>query len=142
MWTDSYTAKQNAISFGLALAALGVLVVTGLLLKAHGPGNMGSGFLVGGGIGLVAAGIGLWRVIRRPENATTFERAWTQTGDERDNALLTRSLAVLGLLCCPLTAVAAIAIGLGATVEAALALLLVAELVVGAVAFAVIGRRS
>lgn len=142
MWTDTYTPKQKAVTTGLVLAGLTVLIVTGLLLQEYGPGNMGSGFLAGGAVGIVAALVGLWRITRRPDSATTFERAWTQTGDEREDAVLTRSLAVLGLLSFPLTAAAAIAIGLGAAVEMILALLLLAEILVGAVAFAVINRRS
>ncbi|MFD3444700.1 hypothetical protein ACFDTO_08895 [Microbacteriaceae bacterium 4G12] len=84
----------------------------------------------------------MWRLTRRPARATTFERAWTQTGDERDDAVLTRALAVVGLLAIPLTGAATIAIALGASVETVLALLLAAEILVGAVAFAVINRRS
>jgi hypothetical protein len=83
-----------------------------------------------------------WRVTRRPDRATTFERAWTQTGDERDDAVLTRALAVLGLLAVPLTGGAAIAIGMGAAVEMVLALLLMVEVAVGAAAFVVVDRRS
>ena len=56
--------------------------------------------------------------------------------------MLTRALAVLGLLAFPLTGASTVAIGLGATVEMVLALLLFAELGVGAVAFAVVSRRS
>jgi MFS family permease len=118
------------------------VIAIGLLLREHGPGNMGTGFLQGAAVGLVAAGVALWRVGRRPDRATTFERAWTQTGDERDDAVLTRALAVLGLLAFPLAAAAAIAIGLGAGVEMVLALLLLAEVAVGAAAFVVVNRGS
>lgn len=142
MWTDTYTSKQKALTLGLVLAGLTGLIVTGLLLQEYGPGNMGSGFLAGGAVGLVAALVGLWRITRRPDSVTTFERAWTQTGDERDDSVLTRSLAILGLLSFPLTAAAAIAIGLGAAVEMILALLLLAEILVGAVSFALINRLS
>ena len=101
---------------------------------------MGVGFLQGAAVGMVGAGVMAWRVRRR--TATTFERAWTQTGDERDDRVLTSALAVLGLLAFPLTAVATIAIGLGAHVPMVLTLLLGAEVVVGAVSFTVINRRS
>ncbi len=142
MSTDGRTRTKPALALGIALGALALLVVTGLLLREHGPGNMGTGFLWGGAVSLVGAGVMAWRVSRRPGSATTFERAWTQTGDERDDALLTRALAVLGLLAVPLTGAAVIAIGLGAAVEMVLTLLLVAEIAVGAVAFAVVDRRS
>ena len=82
------------------------------------------GFLQGVAGGLIGAVVVTcvvaWRVSKCPGRATTFERAWTQTGDERDDAVLTRSLAVLGLL----------------------ALLLLTEVLVGATTFAVIDHRS
>jgi hypothetical protein len=142
MSTDRRTRTQTALALGAALAVLALLVATGLLLREHAPGNMGTGFLVGAGGALVVAGAMAWRVHRRPAGATTFERAWTQRGDERDDAVLTRALAVLGLLALPLTGVAGIAIGVGAAVEVVIALLLFAEVAVGAVAFVVINRRN
>jgi hypothetical protein len=142
MSTDRRTAKQMTLALGVVLAVLAVVIATGLLLREHGPGNMGVGMLQGAAVGLVAVAVMAWRVTKRPGRATTFERAWTQTGDERDDDLLTRALAVLGILAFPLTSVAAIAIGFGAAVEMVIALLLFAEVAVGAVAFAVISRRS
>ena len=142
MSTDKSTATRTAVIVAAVMAGLGLVVVVGLLLVEHGPGNMGVGFLQGAGIGLLGGVVLLWRVTKRPQSTTTFERAWTQTGDERDDAVLTRALAVLGLLAFPFTAAAAIAIGLGALVEMVLTLLLVAQFLVGAVAFAVINRRS
>ena len=141
MWTDT-TGKQQARFVSLLVILVAAVVTTGLLLREHGPGNMGVGLISGGAVGLVVAGAGLWRASRRPDSATTFERAWSQTGDERDDAVLTRALAVLGLLAFPLTAVAAIAIGFGATVMMVLFWLLMAQVAVGAVAFAVINHRS
>jgi hypothetical protein len=142
MSTDQLTGKQRALVLGLVGVTAALLVATGLLLREHAPGNMGVGFLQGAGVALLAVAVMGWRVTRRPENTTTFERAWTQTGDERDDAVLTRALAVLGFIAIPLTGVAAIAIGLGAPVEMVLALLLIVEVAVSAVAFVVINRRS
>jgi hypothetical protein len=142
MSTEKLSARQRALVLGAVLAGVTVLVAVGLLLREHGPGNMGTGFLTGAAGAVVVAAVMLWRARRRPQTATTFERAWTQTGDERDDAVLTRALAVVGLLAVPLTGVAAIAIGLGALVEMALTLLMAAQLLVGAVAFAVVSRRS
>ncbi len=141
MWTESYSTTRKAGVAAAMVVGLALVIVTGLLLREHGPGNMGTGLLVGAAVGLVAAGIGVWRVTRRPDAATTFERAWMQTGDERDDAVLTRALAVLGLASFPLTAVTAIAMGFGTPAEMAIALLLLAEIGVGAVAFAVADRR-
>jgi hypothetical protein len=127
----------------MAIAVLGLLValaVVGVLLREHAPGGMGNGFLQGAGLSIVAAAVMAWRVSRR--RGTTFERAWTQTGDERDDAVLTRSLAVLGLLTLPVTGIAAVAIALGAGTAMVLALLLSSQVVVLGVAFAAINRRS
>ncbi|WP_324651024.1 hypothetical protein [Georgenia sp. H159] len=136
------TTRQKALVAGLCLLAVAALVSVGLLLREHAPGNMGNGFLAGGGIALVGFAVMAWRTARRPEQTTTFERGWTQSGDERDDAVLTRSLAVLGLLALPLTGVAGIAVALGVDTSAALAVLLLAEIGALAVAFAVINRRS
>ncbi|WP_326552243.1 hypothetical protein [Micromonospora sp. NBC_01813] len=140
--TEERTNRQTLIFLGIFPAVLALIVATGLLLREHAPGNMGTGFLVGAAVGLVGTLVGAWRLTKRPERTTTFERAWTQTGDERDDAVLTRALAALGLLAIPLTGIAGIAIGLGAAVEMTLALLLLAQVVVGAIAFTVINRRS
>jgi hypothetical protein len=142
MSTDRRTAHPAPLLLAAVLVVLAVVIATGLLLRQHAPGNMGLGFLQGAAGGLVAVAVMAWRVHRSPGRATSFERAWTQTGDERDDAVLTRALAVLGLLALPLTGVAAIAIGLGAAVDVVIALLLLAQVVVGAAAFAVISRRS
>jgi hypothetical protein len=140
MSTDGLTGKQTSLALGAVLAFLALVIATGLLLREHGPGNMGEGVLTGAAVGLVGVAVVAWRVSKG--RATTFERAWTQTGDERDDAVLTHALAVLGLLALPLTGAATIAIGLGAAVEMMLALLLLAEVMVGATTFAVINHRS
>jgi len=142
MSTESYSATRKAGVAAAMVAGLAAVIVTGLLLREHGPGNMGTGLLAGAAVGLAAAGVGIWRVSRRPDSTTTFERAWMRSGDERDDAVLTRALAVLGLASFPLTAVAAIAVGFGTPVEMALALLLFAEIGVGAAAFATVARRN
>ena len=142
MSTRELDPRHKLLALVVTLATLVLVVVTGLLLQKHGPGNMGTGFLQGAGVGFLAVAVMAWRVLRSRGEATTFERAWLQTGDERDDAVLTLALAVLGLLAFPLTGVAAVAIGLGAEVAMALCLLLVAQLAVGAAAFAVIDRRS
>ncbi|HEX8497495.1 MAG TPA: hypothetical protein VF661_09900 [Actinomycetales bacterium] len=142
MSTETLTARQRTLAGAGVALALAALVGLGLVLREHAPGDMGNGFLVGGGLALVAAGIGAWRVTRRPDQASTFERAWSQRGDERDDAVLTRSLAVLGLLSLPLAAAAVVAIALGALVSATLTLLLLAEVVVLAVAFVLVNRRG
>lgn len=141
MSTD-LTLKQQAIAVGLFLVAIAVLVTAGLLLREYAPGNMGNGFLGGAALAVVASAVALWRVMRRPERSTTFERGWTQAGDERDDAVLTRSLAVLGLLAVPTTGIAAIIIALGVQAVATLGVLLFVQIAVFAAAFTMINRRS
>lgn len=142
--SQSNTSRRPDTGGAVVLVALllGGLLATGFLLREHAPGDMGTGFLQGAAVALVAAGVMWWRVSRRPARTSTFERAWTQTGDERDDLVLTRALAVLGLLAFPLTAVAAIVIALGASVAATMAVLLVAQPVVLGVSFVIIDRRS
>lgn len=142
MSTTEMTGRQKAIALLVMMVALGAIIVVGLLLREHGPGNMGTGFLQGAAVGVLGVAVVAWRVTRNPARATSFERAFTQQGDERDDALLTHSLAVLGICAVPLTGAAAVAIGLGADVSMVLALLLLAEVLVGAVSWAVISRRS
>lgn len=142
MSTTELTGRQKALMLLLMMVALGGVIVVGLLLREHGPGNMGTGFLQGAAIGLLGVAVMFWRVTRHPDRASTFERAFTQQGDEREDAILTRALAVLGLAAFPLTAAAAIAIGLGLDVSMVIALLLGAQILVGVVAFAVVARRS
>ncbi|UZN03160.1 hypothetical protein [Cellulomonas sp. S1-8] len=142
MSTDRSLTSRRTVAVVVVMAGLALVVAVGLLLQEHGPGNMGRGFLQGAAVGFVGVLVMAWRTTRRPASATTFERAWTQSGDERDDSVLTRALAVLGLLALPLTGAAAIAIALGSAVEMVLALLLVAQVVVGAAAFVTINRRS
>lgn len=142
MSTTEMTGRQKAIALLATMALLAVLIVVGLLLREHGPGNMGTGFLGGGVVGVLAVAVVAWRVTRDPDGATTFERAFIQQGDERDDAVLTQALAVLGIAAFPLTGAAAVAIGLGLDVAMVLAMLLFAEVLVAAVAWAVIVRRS
>ena len=141
MSTD-LTLKQKAFAVGLFLVAIAALLTAGLLLREYAPGNMGNGFLGGAAVALIASAVALWRVTRRPERSTTFERGWTHAGDERDDAVLTRSLAELGLLAVPTTSVAAVVIALDVHPLATLGVLIFVQISVFAAAFAVINRRS
>ncbi|GAB2699908.1 hypothetical protein [Thalassiella azotivora] len=134
------TARHKATFVVVMLVVLAAVLVGGLLLREHGPGNMGNGFLQGAAVGLVGAAVAAWRVGRG--SASSFERAWTQTGDERDDALLTRALAVVGLLSLPLTAAATVAVGVGADAVVVLGGLVTAFAVVLAASFGVLSRRG
>lgn len=142
MSTTEKTTRHKSLVLLLMAIGLTLVVGTGLLLQEHGPGNMGLGFLSGAGVAVVAVLIMTWRVTKTPSISTTFERAWTTQGDERDDVVLTKALSVLGLLSLPLTSVAGIAIGLGADVAMVVLLLITAELLTGIIAFTVTARRN
>lgn len=142
MSTSETSAQKKAGALVAVTAILVAIVGIGLLLQEYGPGNMGNGFLQGAGVGLLGAGVMFWRVWRRPESTTSFERAFTSSGDERDDALLTQTLAVMGLAAVLLTGAAAVAIGLGVHAPMVAFFLLVSQLAVGVVAYAVIARRN
>lgn len=142
MSTTETTTRRKGLVLLLIAIGLTAVVGIGMLLQEYGPGNMGTGFLSGAGVGIIAVLIMAWRVAHAPLKATTFERAWTSHGDERDDVVLTKALAVLGLLSLPLTGAAGIALGLGADVALVLFLLMTAELLTGVIAFTVTARRN
>lgn len=142
MPTSDTTSHRKAIVILISAAGLTILLGAGLLLREHAPGNMGNGFLAGASVASIVALVMIWRATRATSGATTFERAWTSRGDERDDAVLTRALAVLGLLALPLTGVATAAIAVGAEVPMVLFLLMVAQFMTGTIAFGVVLRRN
>jgi peptidoglycan/LPS O-acetylase OafA/YrhL len=122
--------------------AMAVIAPGALLLREHGPGHMWLGFLVGGTVALVGSLVAGWRTYRRPERATAADRAFAAGGDERDRSVLTRSLAVVGLLSLPLTSVACVAVAVDADALAVVGALTVALLAALVVAFIVYNRRT
>lgn len=145
MSTDTTQGRRVLIATAV-IGPVAIIVGGWLLLRGSTPGNMAGGFLSGGLASLVAVGVMHWRTRRSPQRATSFERAWTQAGDERDDAVLTRALAVLGLVCLPMAGVAGIAVGMGVGMgvdpSMATTLLVFGEIVVLAAAFVVINRHS
>ncbi|MPV51310.1 hypothetical protein GCG21_15095 [Pseudactinotalea sp. HY160] len=142
MSTTDRTPLQTFLLVLIPFTGVVLLTAIGLLLREYAPGNMGTGFLVGAGLALVAAAVAGLRVVRHPERATTFERGWTQRGDERDDLVLTRALAVLGLLSLPLTVAATLLIGVGVDQLPILLALNLALMATLAISFAVINRRN
>lgn len=142
MSTNDLTAKQRALIIAIAFVFIAAIVSVGIFLREYVPGNLGNGFLTGAGVAIAAVAVVWWRATRRPGSATTFERAWTQSGDERDDAVLTRSLAVLGLAAIPLTAIATILLAVGVPMAPVLAILNFTFLGILFAAFAVINHRS
>lgn len=138
---ESTPARWRAATLAGLAAGLVIVVAGGIALREHAPGNMGNGFLAGGLLAVAGAAFASWRAASRPAAASTFERSFTQSGDERDDAVLTQALAVLGICSLPATGVAAVAISLGAGASMVLALLLFGQLAIGAAAFAVANHR-
>lgn len=129
-------------AIGGFLAGSVVLLTGTLLLLRFGPGDMGKGFAVGGALSLVVFAVAVWRVARRPTDATSFERTFTGAGDERDRRIAEKASAVVGLVSIPATGVAAVAVALGAGADVVLAVLLYALLTVAVVSEVVALRRS
>ena len=100
MSTNNLSAKHVAAIVTAALLAIAGIVTLGMFLREYGPGNMGNGFFAGAGIAIAALAIAWWRAVRHPGSATSLERAWTTTGDERDDAVLTRHLPSSGSARC------------------------------------------
>lgn len=134
--------RARVLTVAVVLGTLAVLVAAAALaLDRWGPGNMGRGFAVGAAIGATLGAIAIWRGHRRPESATTGDRLFAGTGDERDQAVATRALAALGLAALPLTFVAAGALAFGAPADATAFFLIVGQVVVLLGAFARQARR-
>lgn len=133
--------RRRRLALGMAAGLVAVITV-GLVLRRWGPGNMGNGALTGGLVTLGLLALAAWRTSKRPERVLTAERALTGAGDERDDVVLTKSAAFLGVLALPLTAVAAVGMALGAATDMVMAVLLWTELLIACVSFAVINGRT
>lgn len=138
------TDNRSILLRGIAgfLAGTIVLVTGTILLIQYGPGNMGKGFATGGTAVIIAFVFVLWRVARRPQHASSFERSFLGSADERDQRVATKAAAVVGVFSIPAVSVAAVAIAIGARTEIVLALLIYALLAVAVVSFIVTARKS
>jgi hypothetical protein len=124
------------------LAGSIVLMTGTLLILAYGPEDMGKGFALGGAISLSVFAFAVWRVTRRPTDASSFERAFTGAGDERDRMVAEKASAVVGLVSIPATGIAAVAVAMGASADVVLAVLLFGLLAVAVVSEVVAARRT
>lgn len=132
------SSRRLPMLVGLAVGIV-VLVAGGLLLRAYGPGNMGNGFMVGGAVALVGAAVAAVRVMAG--GGSTFERAYTQMGDERDDLVLTRAMAVVGVCSIPLAAAAVVTVAVGVDALLTNGILFVVLAAVAAISFVVTNRR-
>lgn len=124
------------------IGGIAVLVPLVVLLVNKGPGNMGAGAAVGGGLTLIAFTIAAWRTIRRPASSTTIERSVTGAGDERDRLVATKSAAVVGVASLPICGIATSAVAMGAPATPTLAIMLYTLLGTAVVSFILVSRRT
>jgi uncharacterized membrane protein len=75
MSTDAATTERTPVSIPYLVGILVMLITIGLLLRTYGSEDMGSGFLVSGGLGVAVAAVVRWRVSRHPERSSTPDRA-------------------------------------------------------------------
>jgi hypothetical protein len=126
-----------ACAFGLAAVGLLWLVFT-----LAGQSDTAAGALVGGGGVIAVAIVVRWRARRRGPSADGgFSRTLLGTSDERDKAILTASLAWVGLAAFLANAIGLAAVALGAdgsTVIGAIEAVLIAVLIG---AFMTLSRR-
>ncbi len=134
-------AARAPLVIGL-LAGAAVAGTLGLVLRQYGPGNMGNGMLIGGAAMLALIAVAAWRARTRPDRAGAIDRHFGGTADERDDAILTGALAVVGLIAVPLTGLAAVAMALGVRTDMAMALLLFVELAVLVVSYVGASKRA
>ncbi len=140
MATSERRASRRGLLFGLA-AGTAVGVPLTLVLRDHGPGDMWVGFAGGAALALAGLAFAAWRA-GRPDRSTPADRAFLRVGDERDDAILTRAAAVVGVAALPLTALATVALAVGATMLAVMGALLVTEVAILVGTFAVVSHRS
>ena len=141
------STRERSLSDGrfLVACAFGLVAVGALSLvfTLAGQPDTAAGALVGGGAVIVLAVVVRWRPRRRgPSSDGGFSRTLLGTTDERDKAILTASLAWVGLTAFLANAIGLAAVALGAdgsTVIGAIEALLIAVLVG---AFVVLSRRT
>lgn len=141
MSTRSHPAPETAWALGM-LAATVTLVALTAALAALAPRDTALGALCGGLAVLVLAGVARWRTVRRGTRTGTAARIGGGAPDERDRAVLHRTLGVVGAVALIASALASAAVVSGAdptTVVTSLPFVLVATL---GVAFVVVDRRS
>lgn len=136
-----WTGATRPLLATLAAVGLALIVTLGVVLHQYGPGRMWLGYLVGVALAIATFAVASWRVRRHPDRAMPMERVLVHAGDERDDDVLTRALAVVGIVAMPATAVATVIIAAGAPAVAVSGGLVWGLLVLLGVTFAVINRH-
>lgn len=135
------TQQRNAWRVGMASSAV-ALVALYALLHDRAPGDSAAGALTGGGAVLLAACVARWRTVRRARTAGTAARIGGYALDERDDHVLTRTLAVVGGIAIVASALASTAVLLGADAEVVVGVLPLVLLGTLGVTFVVVDRRT
>lgn len=134
---------KAALTAAFAAGTAAVIAIS-LVLRAYGPGNMWKGAISGGVATLIVLAIVTWRSAKRPEKATTADRAtalW-DAADERDLRIRTNTAATLGYLTLPITALAAVVLAIGVDTEMVMAILIFLQIGIAIIAFALENRRN
>ena len=137
--TSRSTLVQGLVGFACGLAAAVTLIV---LLATNGQDSMATGAAVGGGAVLLLFCVAVVRALRNPARLTRPERTVTGHGDERDSRLAEKAFATTGLVALPTTAVATVALALGAPTIPVMAVLMWLLVIVLVVASVVAARRG
>lgn len=135
------TQQRNAWLLGLLSGAV-ALVALSAVLAERAPDDTAAGALAGGLAVLLLACVARWRTVRRGRTASTAARIGGGVLDERDDHVLTRTLAVVGYVAVLASGIASAAVSVGAdaaTVVKALPFVLLATL---GITFVVVDRRS
>ena len=142
MRRDRTPAQQRNTWLLAVLSGAVAIVALYAVLAGRAPGDAAEGALAGGGSVLLAACVARWRTVRRARTAGTAARIGGGALDERDNHVLTRTLAVVGVVAIITSALASAAgmVGADATVVVgAVPFVLLAAL---GITFVVVDRRT
>lgn len=141
MPTTSPTTRPRHLRAALMAAVVLVLAIAGTLAAVGEPGTA-AGVLCGAAVTLLLVAFAGRRMKRAGADAPTAARVFGGLPDERDAAVLTGALTVVGLVALLTTALAPIAVSLGLDAETVLGALPYLLLATGLVAFVVIDRRT
>ncbi len=118
------------------------IVTLVLVLHAYGPASMAKGAAAGGAAMMLVFFVALWRAARRPQRASSFERTFAGTPDERDQRVATESAAVVGVAAIPTVSIAAVAVAIGAPTMPTFAILMYFLIALATVSFIITARRN
>ncbi|MBB2921172.1 hypothetical protein [Cellulomonas cellasea] len=133
--------QRTAWLLGLLSGTVG-LVALYAVLAARAPGDTAAGALTGGLTVLLLACVARWRTVRRGRTASTATRIGGGALDERDDHVLTRTLAVVGYVAILASGLASAAVMVGADAATVVRALPFALLGTLGITFVVVDRRS